>query len=280
MTLSTPEELAAALQRVANTPRLLIASDFDGTLAPLANEPLAARMLPAAQVAVDALTRLPGVTVAFVSGRSLVDLKLISEHTDDSSILLAGSHGAEFWFPGVGDVEPDEDPADMALRDRLREHAVAATSDLPRVFIEPKTFGFGVHTRTADAATAELANERVDAIVAAEAPQWRRRTGHNIVEYAFRHEGKDSAVAALRERVDATCVLFAGDDITDEDALSSLGPEDLGVHIGASPTAATLSVADIPAFAEFLSELARLRAAAFAAAPSAPDPAFGGTTQE
>jgi trehalose 6-phosphate phosphatase len=229
---------------------------------------------------VEALTALPGVTVAYVSGRSLVDLELISEHTEDSPILLAGSHGAEFWYPGTGTVEPEDDPADMALRDRMREHAVAATRDLQGVVIEPKTFGFGVHTRRADAATAEIANERVDAIVAAEAPQWRRRTGHNIVEYSFRHEGKDSAVAVLRERVDATCVLFAGDDITDEDALSSLGPDDLGVHIGAGPTAATLSVADIPAFAALLSELARLRATALAAAPGGPDPAFGGTTQE
>jgi len=280
MTLSTPEELVAALRRIAATPRLLIASDFDGTLSPLANEPMAARMLPAARTAVEALSALPGVTIAFVSGRSLGDLEVISEHTDDSSILLAGSHGAEFWFPGVGAVEPEEDPADIALRDRMREHATEVTADLPGVFIEPKTFGFGVHTRRADADIAQIANDRVDAIVSREAPQWRRRTGHNIVEYAFRHEGKDSAVAALRERVDATCVLFAGDDTTDEDALRSLGHDDLGVHIGAGPTAATVSVADIPAFAAFLSELARLRAAALSTAPGASEPASGGTTQE
>lgn len=280
MTLSTPAELEAALHRIAGTPRLLIASDFDGTLSPLADTPMSARMLPAARRAVAALTALPGVTVALVSGRSLVDLEVIAEHRADSPVLLAGSHGAEFWYPGVGAVEPDEDDADIELRDRLRAHAEEVTGDLAGVWIEPKTFGFGVHTRTASPEAAREANERVDALVAREAPQWRRRTGHNIVEYAFRHEGKDSAVASLREHVDATCVLFAGDDITDEDALRSLGPDDLGVHIGAGPTAAAISLADIPAFAAFLGELARLRAAALAPADSAPHAAFGGTTQE
>ena len=276
MTLTTPGALHASLQRIATTPRLLIASDFDGTLSPLVDVSMSARMLPAARAAIDALLALPGVTVALVSGRSLVDLEVIAEHTEDSAILLAGSHGAEFWLPGDGAIEPDETADEIALRDSLRDRAVEITGDLPGVFIEPKTFGFGVHTRTASAEAARAANERVDALVAAEAPQWRRRTGHNIVEYSFRHEGKDSAVASLRERVDATCVLFAGDDITDEDALRSLGPDDLGVHVGAGPTAATISVPDIPAFAALLDELARLRATALAPSHAA----FGGMTQE
>ncbi len=94
----------------------------------------------------------------------------------------------------------------------------------------------------------------------------RRRTGggasgHNIVEYAFRHEGKDSAVAALKERTGATVALFAGDDVTDEDALRSLGPDDLGVHVGAAPTAATVIVPDIPAMAALLGRLAAMRTA-------------------
>lgn len=251
-----------ALHRVAAAERLLVASDFDGTLAPLGDEPMAVRMLPAARAAVEALAPLPGVWVALVSGRSLVDLEIIAEHDERSPLLLAGSHGAEYWFPGAGAIEPIDADADTALRDLLRRHALEATDDLDGIWIEPKTFGFGVHTRRATAEHAAEANARVDSLVRAEAPHWRRRTGHNIVEYSFRHEGKDTAVAHLREHVDATCVLFAGDDITDEDALQSLGPDDLGVHIGDGPTAATLRLPDIAAFAAFLHDLARLRAAA------------------
>jgi trehalose 6-phosphate phosphatase len=99
----------------------------------------------------------------------------------------------------------------------------------------------------------------VDEIVSAEAPHWRRRTGHNIVEFAFRHEGKDSAIAELRERVGASAVLFAGDDVTDEDALASLGEEDLGVRVGEGQTSATVRVADIAALAALLQQLAETR---------------------
>lgn len=255
----TDEGWKDALRGVAESDRLLVALDFDGTLSPLADEPMEARMLAAARDAVDALVATPDTVVALVSGRSLGDLREIAEHLDDSPLLLAGSHGAEFWIPGAGVLIHDEDPADARLRDQLRTHAESATRYLEGVWIEPKTFGFGVHTRRADPEVAEAANRAVDAIVETEAPHWRRRTGHNIVEYAFRHEGKDTAVAELRDRTAASAVLFAGDDVTDEDALVSLGLDDLGVHVGSGPTAAGLSVPDIPALAALLTLLAAER---------------------
>lgn len=252
---------ATALARAGAAPRLLVALDFDGTVSPLEDEPMNARMHPDARRAVDALTRTPCTWVALVSGRSLSDLRIIAEHRDDSPILLAGSHGAEFWTPDGALPVPAEDPAQIALRDRLRADAQQATRTLSGVWIEPKTFGFGVHTRRAGAADARAANDAVDAIVTARAPHWRRRTGHNIVEYSFRDEGKDSAVARLRALVDADVVLFAGDDTTDEDALGSLGAGDIGVRVGeATVTSANVTMPDIPAFARFLAQVAASRA--------------------
>lgn len=251
------------LDPLAATARLLVALDFDGTLSPLQDEPMAARMLPEARHALDALEALPDTWVALVSGRTLSDLRIIAEHRDDGRALLAGSHGAEFWIPGVGTVEPDEDAAEVALRDRLRDDIEAAVAGLPGVRIEPKTFGFALHTRLAEPLTAHSAQDIVDALVVSSAPHWRRRVGHNIVEYAFRQEGKDAAVAVLRERVGATAVLFAGDDVTDEDALRSLGADDLGVRVGetGTPTAAAVVVPDIRAMAALLARLAAERAA-------------------
>ncbi|WES65148.1 trehalose-phosphatase [Microbacter sp. GSS18] len=257
MSADTP---AGAVALLAAVPRLLVALDFDGTLSPLVDEPMTARMLPESRRAVDALVEAPGTVVALVSGRSLHDLRVIAEHRDDSGIYLAGSHGAELWVPGEGPVGVLDDDEHVRLRDALRTHAEEVTSAMDGVWIEPKSFGFGVHMRLADAATARAAGEAVDAIIADEAPHWRRRTGHNIVEYAFRHEGKDSAVADLRGMTDADAALFAGDDVTDEDALRSLGPGDVGVHVGSrADTAATVTVPDIPAFADMLSALARAR---------------------
>ncbi|MDQ1121879.1 trehalose-phosphatase [Microbacterium trichothecenolyticum] len=251
----------ATVEAVATTDLLLVALDFDGTLAPLVDEPMTARMTPDARAVVDELVALPRTVVALVSGRSLGHLREIAEHRDDSPIWLAGSHGAQFWVPGSGIEAASDDAADLVLRDRLHGEVVRGTTGMEGVWIEPKEFGLGVHTRTADAETTRIARALADDLVAAEAPAWRRRTGHDILEFSFRHEGKDSAVAHLRERVGATGVVFAGDDVTDEDALRALEAQDLGIHIGGGETAATLRVDDIDAFVAVLNDVVRLRRA-------------------
>ncbi|KRA25883.1 trehalose phosphatase [Microbacterium sp. Root61] len=250
------------MRSVAATPTLLVALDFDGTLSLLQDEPMQARMLPEARTALDELIALPDTVVALVSGRSLSDLEIISEHTDESAILLAGSHGAEFWYPESGAVEPDELDSEHALRDRLRAASEAELGELDGIWVEPKTFGFGIHTRMASADDAERAWQFADALVAQNAPHWRRRTGHNIVEYSFRQEGKDTAIAVLREHVGATAVVFAGDDVTDEDAMAKLGPDDLGIRVGDGRTAAAVRVGSAKELAAALSVLAAMRASA------------------
>lgn len=255
-----------AIALLAGTERLLVALDFDGTLSPLVDDPMSSRMAPAARAAVDALAQTPATTVAFVSGRSLPDLRVIAEHDDDSPILLAGSHGAEHWAPGgqTASGAPGQDagtPALQAERDRLRRAAEEIAAGVPGAWIEPKTFGFAVPSRIVATSDRAALHERVDALMAAEAPGWRRRTGHHIVEYSFRDEGKDTAVAWLRDHSRATAVLFAGDDVTDEDALRSLRPGDVGVRVGDGETAASVRVAGIPELAAMLERVAQQRSA-------------------
>jgi trehalose 6-phosphate phosphatase len=122
------DEVREQLARVAGVKTLLVALDFDGTLSPHVVDPMTARMLPEAQAAIEALVHLPHTLVALVSGRSLVDLRVIAEHTDDSLVLLAGSHGAEYWIPGVGAIEPVEDDSERALRDQLQRRAEQLTA--------------------------------------------------------------------------------------------------------------------------------------------------------
>ncbi|MDQ4212497.1 trehalose-phosphatase [Microbacterium capsulatum] len=263
-----PDEALAALAR---TPRLLVALDFDGTVSPHVSDPMTARALPDAVRAVARLSALPGTSVAYVSGRSLHDLREIAEHDDASPVLLAGSHGAQYWFPDTGEeTDLSTAPADRAeVIDELR----TLIADLDGVVYEPKTFGFGVHTRTAAPGQEELAFIRVEKWAPRRIPSWRRRTGHHLREFSWRDEGKDVALARLRGHVDATAVLFAGDDVTDEDGMRALGSEDLGVRIGGGDTAAALRVADPAQLAGFLSALADLRAASPGGGPAAPEAA-------
>ncbi|GAB2506539.1 trehalose-phosphatase [Microbacterium petrolearium] len=253
----------SALPRIAHTERLLVALDFDGTLAPLQDDPMTSRALPEAAEAVRRLADLPDTIVAYVSGRSLPHLRIIAEHEDTSRVWLAGSHGVEYWRPADAEATADDEPDDTTereLRDRLAAEAKELIDGIEGAWIEDKSVGFAVHTRLTPRDMADGVQGVIDALVAREAPGWRRRAGHDLVEYTWRHEGKDAAVARLREQTRATAVLFAGDDVTDEDALASLEPADLGVRVGPGETSASVRVQDAREFADLLAELADLRA--------------------
>lgn len=260
-----PEAPDEAVLAIARTAHLVVALDFDGTASELVPDPMSARAVPEMAAAVARLGALESTTVAFVSGRSLVHLREIAEHDDDSAVALAGSHGAQYWFPGQGEIDladagaDETDAEEHTLRDALSDELEQLLGDFPGMHLERKTLGIGIHGRRADAAVEQRAFSAVDQVMAQRAAHWRRRTGDRILEYSFRHEGKDVAITRLRERYAASGILFAGDDVTDEDALRTLGAGDLGVRVGAGDTAAALRVATPQQLAQVLDVIATER---------------------
>ncbi len=249
------ETLARELRRIAEVDVLLIALDFDGVLAPLVDEPGASRMLPEARAALAALAALPRTSVALVSGRGLDDLRAVGEA--EPGWLLAGSHGEEFDL-GEG---PAPAPVDEAARTDLIARLERAVDGLEGIRIERKPHGAAVHSRTADAVTAERAQAAAVAAID-DLPDLKRRFGRDVLEVSLSTATKADALEALRRSTGADAVVFAGDDVTDEDALAALHPLDLGVKVGDSETVARHRVPDPGAFAALLAELAELRAAA------------------
>lgn len=256
----TPGEADAALSAIAATPRLVVALDFDGTASPLVADPMAARALPEVAEQVARLAALPDTVVAYVSGRSLHDLRVITEHTDDSVIALAGSHGAQYWYPGIGEAASTGPDTAVEEREQLWAAARPIIDRYEGAELEPKTFGMGVHTRRASADVERAVFTEIDALVADRHPHWRRRAGHRVLEFSSRNEGKDAAMDALREHFDATGMVFAGDDVTDEDAMRVLTGDDLGVRVGPGESAATLRVENPQQMAQLLKALADERA--------------------
>src|SRR4029453_11608271 len=97
--------LRGAVARIARVPRLLVACDYDGTLAPLVDDPAYATPLPEAAAAIRTLASLPQTTVAVISGRSLRALAALSRMP--SEVHLVGSHGSEFDVGFVGRIQPE-----------------------------------------------------------------------------------------------------------------------------------------------------------------------------
>jgi trehalose 6-phosphate phosphatase len=248
--------LTAALAAIAGTPALLLALDFDGTLAPLVDDPMTARALPEVRATMTRLAELAGIRLALVSGRSLDSLRIVAEELPPG-VLLVGSHGAELWIDGELTILPIAE-ADHALLGRLAVLLDGVAAEHPGVHVEYKPAGAAMHTRLADPATAQRAVTEALA-GAAELPGLTPRTGKDILEFSVHAATKGEGIEYLRHAVGATAVLFIGDDVTDEDGFAVLRPGDLGIKVGPGPTRAGYRVADPFAVAELLGKLLDLR---------------------
>jgi trehalose 6-phosphate phosphatase len=244
-------DLHQAIATIAATRHLLVALDFDGTLAPLVDDPDLARALPRALDAVVALAELPDTSVALISGRAMDSLVRVSEVPD--SVLLSGSHGVEVRLAATPELTVTPDEADRLSR--LRAVLDGIASRYQHVWVEAKPAGFALHTRLASQADAEAAG--ISAVAAVQAiPGLTTRRGSNVLEFSVRTTNKGDALQTLREHSGATAVLFAGDDVTDEDAFSVLGAGDLGLKCGQGETLAEFRVNDPGEVADVLHQVA------------------------
>ncbi|QYH35660.1 trehalose-phosphatase [Salinibacterium sp. M195] len=259
---SSAAEIEAAIDRLVSVPQLLIALDFDGTLAPEVDDPLEARALPEAQAQLLRMLELTDTRLALVSGRALDSLSHVA-HLGDR-VLLGGSHGLEYRLDDGDSVLPmsDDDAKALAKLDALM-HELADSAD--GAWVELKPAGRALHVRLSSANDAERLVAETLAGVEAEIPGLTTRIGKNVVEFAIHSADKGDAIERLRDYVGADAVFFAGDDTTDEDAIVALGPNDLGVRVGDAPSAAQLRVAGTRQIAELLMMLADRREAAVAA---------------
>ncbi|WP_440708628.1 trehalose-phosphatase [Herbiconiux sp. YIM B11900] len=231
-------ELTASIDRLAATSHLLVALDFDGTLAPEVDDPEAARALPEAHDAMLRLLALPDTSLALVSGRAMASLEHVSELPAEA--LLVGSHGVEERFDG--EVRLALDPHEQRVLARLREVLESVASGAKGAWVEVKPAGFALHTRRSapDAAQDAQARARTDAAAISDA--LTVRAGKNVLEFSVRGTTKGEGVQRLRERTGATAVLFAGDDVTDEDGFRALRPGDIGLRSGSGDTVAEFRV--------------------------------------
>ncbi len=258
------ETLLGALDRFAvdDGAALLVALDFDGTLAPLVDDPTASRMTPAARDAVDALgaTAAERVRLAFVSGRDLEDLALRAAPPVGS--YLVGSHGAQTGHATPDGLEAvpleltaEEHETLTALRAALDE----AVSGREGAWVQHKPSAAVLHTRLAGPQDTGAAVEAADA--AAARLGLEAMHGKDVVEIAVLHTSKGEALERLRDVVghdvgtDRVRVLYAGDDTTDEKAFAVLEAGDLALKVGDGDTLAPHRVAGADDVAAVLDRL-------------------------
>lgn len=247
-----------AIEKLAGRPHALIALDFDGCLAPLVDDPAAARPIPEAAEALQRIATFDDVDLAIISGRPADDL--IHLATPPAGTWIVGSHGAEIGRVDEGGVFLKEEFALTPDQAGLLE---AVTADLtgiavghPGTWVEHKPTAAVLHTRQAAPEVAGAARQaalagpgQLDGVYPME--------GNEVVEIAVVAASKGQALTALRADIDErrgepVTVLYAGDDVTDETALATLKFSDVGIKVGHAPTVARFWVTDPPAMAAAL----------------------------
>lgn len=260
--LSDPD-LSARLDQLAQTPALLVACDYDGTVAPIVNDPMKALPLRETSVALRNLAALPQTEVAVISGRSLRDLAALSRLP--AEIHLVGSHGSEFDIGFALELDPQLRERHTDLINGLQ--SIVATHD--GITLEKKPASVAVHYRNVepndvDAALAALAD------LAESIGQVTVRHGKMVCELLLVPTDKGRALTTVRSNVGATAVLFLGDDLTDEHAFDTLAGPDVGVKVGEGPTIASFRVESPDEVAILLASLCARRAEWLAGAAVTP----------
>ncbi|WP_225976615.1 MULTISPECIES: trehalose-phosphatase [Corynebacterium] len=220
----------------AKSIKLLVVSDFDGTIAGFADDPTQVPINTRTMHALEELALLPNTFVAILSGRDLDNLTSLVEL--NAPIMLVGSHGAESSSSPV--TLSDEQ---VTVLQRCTTALEAVAEDYPGAYVERKPFHRVFHVRRMDnPKERETALARAREVLSGE--DVIVKGGKNIIELAMLDINKGTWIDAVREQLNCDCVVFAGDDVTDEDGFRALGDFDLGAKVGAGESAAHMHLED------------------------------------
>lgn len=183
--------------------KVLLAFDYDGTLAPIVSERDNATMRPTTAHLLEKLCKL--YPCAVISGRSQDD---VSARLNGAAVRhVVGNHGMEPG-PDLGEFERE-----MAQVRLILEKLLATRTD---VDIEDKRFSLALHYRRSR--QKQLARAAILNAVSGLPVRTRTVLGKLVVNVvSARALDKGDALLHLREAEQADTALYIGDDETDED---------------------------------------------------------------
>jgi trehalose 6-phosphate phosphatase len=225
---------------------VLVAFDYDGTLAPIVDDPAEARMRPRTRELLERVTAR--FRCAVISGRAQADL--LRRLRGVGVFEAIGNHGLEPW----------RRTEDFAARVQAWLPVLRGGLDaLKGVTIEDKLFSLAVHyrqSRSKKAARAAILRSasRLDGVRVVGGKQVI-----NLLPEGAPHKG--IALAAARDRLGCDTAIYVGDDETDEDVFALDEPGRLlTVRVGELPSSrAAFYIRAQDDIDDFLGLLASLR---------------------
>ena len=202
---------------------VVVAVDFDGTLAPIVDDPAQAWIHPDGP-AVLAVVAARVRAVAVVTGRparQVVRLGRLEQVADElqpgARLLVRGQYGNEHWDSTTRELSTPDPPAGLvAFLDELPY--LLAEEGAADAFVEEKGLAVAVHTRRLPDAAAALARVEPRLAEAAQRHGLGLEPGRFVLEVRSPGMHKGLALHQVVADCDAGGVLFFGDDLGDLEA--------------------------------------------------------------
>lgn len=229
-TSSEGEQRYDAVVRAAH--RTVIGLDFDGTLAPIVDDPGKAHIHPeAADVLVELAVEVAAIAV--VTGRparQALDLGGLEEVGDalqavGKELFVFGQYGNERWSSDRRRILGARPPRGLATfeRDLPRALRLAGAAE---AFVEDKGLAVAVHTRRLEDADAAFDRLLPPLRELAQRHGLVLEPGRSVIEVRSPGSHKGMVVNRLAAVLDAEGFVFAGDDLGDVEAFEAV--EELG----------------------------------------------------
>jgi trehalose 6-phosphate phosphatase len=249
------ESIEEVRGRLARANGLLLCTDFDGTLAPITDDPDGAEITPANDDALRALAGREDSRVAVVSGRGVED---VAARVGIEGLAYAGNHGLELTRDGRTTTHPiaaDRKGGIEALLADLGERL----DGVENCVFEDKGVTATVHYRGVAPENAERVEAAVAAAMEVHGEGLHCSSGKEIFEIGPAIPWDKGRVISLlaEDTPEKWIAAYLGDDTTDETAFRALGEDGISVFIGdEGDTAARYRVADPEGVARFFEWLA------------------------
>ncbi|HLY13007.1 MAG TPA: trehalose-phosphatase [Candidatus Limnocylindrales bacterium] len=223
---------ALAARVAAPRGRILVITDFDGTISEIDPDPMGARILPLARVALRRLGRIAQerpdrLALAILTGQAVPD---VVSRARVGGVWYLGNHGIDAaWLPRRGSVSAlaasTTDSAVASPAARLGREVADALGDPDWLFVEIKGGSVAFHYRRAPvpAEAGPQIGRIVDERLAAGDFALERFDGRLIVELRpIGAGGKGEAVGRLLAELAPASVLAMGDDRSDAEGFAIL----------------------------------------------------------
>jgi trehalose 6-phosphate phosphatase len=236
-------DLSAIIDAIRDElPHVLLTIDFDGTLAPLVDDPELSRATPGAVAALAALADI-GVQVAVITGREALTAVRLGPLDAIPDLTVVGVYGAETWSHGK--LMTQETPSSLpAIKDRLIDLGQAADSD-PALWVEDKRLSLVVHARRAANPRAALAHVAEAVQTLAAEVELDMHTGRDVLELRLPGLDKGASLARLLAEREPAAVLYIGDDLGDLPAFEEVRNQRAAGRVAYSVGVLSTDVAEI-----------------------------------